>query len=279
MTTGGGGKRALDFRMSKKVAELTQVVHMLFTRNHEKEVELEAIRDAYEDEIDAVLVDAKGRINELRTQAERLERQAKVDADLIASFQSINVDDLKKRLTSTEEQLAEEKKECQSARDLLILARNDIERLRDGQSEDSKRLRIELEAKSRDVLHFKQVIHDLEKALREKDSQINAWNDSRVIHEKLQQEISRLKDVVAATERQRDEAANKNKQMESDIKSLRKELAKRITMSAKSIPDNSPQPASVSTNCDVTAFLFLCFCVLLFFFVCVCVIFVDAGVI
>ena len=30
--------KSLEFRMAKKVAELTQVVHMLFTRNHEKEV-------------------------------------------------------------------------------------------------------------------------------------------------------------------------------------------------------------------------------------------------
>ena len=32
-------KKSFEFRMCKKVAELTQVVHMLFTRNHEKEVE------------------------------------------------------------------------------------------------------------------------------------------------------------------------------------------------------------------------------------------------
>ena len=29
---------ALQFKLSKKVAELTLVVHMLFTRNHEREV-------------------------------------------------------------------------------------------------------------------------------------------------------------------------------------------------------------------------------------------------
>jgi hypothetical protein len=39
--TGDSAKKTFEFRMSKKVAELTQVVHMLFTRNHEKEVEIE----------------------------------------------------------------------------------------------------------------------------------------------------------------------------------------------------------------------------------------------
>ena len=38
ITMATSGKNGFDFRMSKKVAELTQVVHMLFTRNHEKEV-------------------------------------------------------------------------------------------------------------------------------------------------------------------------------------------------------------------------------------------------
>lgn len=31
-------RKGFEFKMSKKVAELTQVVHMLFTRNHEREV-------------------------------------------------------------------------------------------------------------------------------------------------------------------------------------------------------------------------------------------------
>ena len=31
-------RKGFEYKMSKKVAELTQVVHMLFTRNHEREV-------------------------------------------------------------------------------------------------------------------------------------------------------------------------------------------------------------------------------------------------
>lgn len=31
-------RKGFEYKMSKKVAELTQVVHMLFMRNHEREV-------------------------------------------------------------------------------------------------------------------------------------------------------------------------------------------------------------------------------------------------
>ena len=68
-------KRSFEFRMSKKVAELTQVVHMLFTRNHEKEVEIEAIKDSYEHEIELVIDDAKNKIRHLEVKVQELQQQ------------------------------------------------------------------------------------------------------------------------------------------------------------------------------------------------------------
>lgn len=56
-------RKTFEFRMCKKVAELTQVVHMLFTRNHEKEMEMEALKAAYEEEIERVLKDARKRLS------------------------------------------------------------------------------------------------------------------------------------------------------------------------------------------------------------------------
>ena len=75
------GKRSFEFRMCKKVAELTQVVHMLFTRNHEKEVEMEALRQAYEMEISEILVDARRRIAELEKQREDILKEQAGDSD------------------------------------------------------------------------------------------------------------------------------------------------------------------------------------------------------
>ena len=66
--------------MCKKVAELTQVVHMLFTRNHEKEVEIDALKKSYEHEIDLVLKDARGKIDKLEKCVADL--RSKSEADL-----------------------------------------------------------------------------------------------------------------------------------------------------------------------------------------------------
>jgi len=44
--------KSFDLKMSKKVAELTQVVHMLFMRNHEREVEVQLTKDLYNLELD-----------------------------------------------------------------------------------------------------------------------------------------------------------------------------------------------------------------------------------
>ncbi|KAL3866083.1 hypothetical protein ACJMK2_043421 [Sinanodonta woodiana] len=68
-------KKTFEFRMSKKVAELTQVVHMLFTRNHEKEVEIEALKEAYEHEISLIMDDAKRKISLLENKVSELERK------------------------------------------------------------------------------------------------------------------------------------------------------------------------------------------------------------
>jgi predicted nucleic acid-binding Zn-ribbon protein len=103
-----------------KVAELTQVVHMLFTRNHEKEVEIEALKEAYEFEITDVISDARQRIADLEGQLEESIRQQSTDTDRVrklleGEFQD-REKDLKARLEDAERQLQEERSECQNLR-------------------------------------------------------------------------------------------------------------------------------------------------------------------
>ncbi len=59
-------KKSFEYKVSKKVAELIQVVHMLFTKNHEREIELQATKDAYEDEISNVIRDARNRLEQIQ---------------------------------------------------------------------------------------------------------------------------------------------------------------------------------------------------------------------
>lgn len=61
-------------KLSKKIAELSTVVQALFTRNHEKELELEATRKVYEEEMEHVVEEGKSKLNWLEKQLDQLER-------------------------------------------------------------------------------------------------------------------------------------------------------------------------------------------------------------
>ena len=64
----------LKGRLSRKIAELTMVVHLLFTRNHEREIEIDAIKAAYEHEIRVVQEEMKGKISWVEGQLDDLEK-------------------------------------------------------------------------------------------------------------------------------------------------------------------------------------------------------------
>jgi chromosome segregation ATPase len=64
----------LKAKLSKKIAELSSVVQLLFTRNHEKDLELSATKKACDDEIRRVIEEGKSRLNWLEKQLDDLER-------------------------------------------------------------------------------------------------------------------------------------------------------------------------------------------------------------
>ena len=64
----------LKAKLSKKIAELTSVIQLLFTRNHEKELELSATKKACEDEIRRITEEGKSKLNWLEKQLDDLER-------------------------------------------------------------------------------------------------------------------------------------------------------------------------------------------------------------
>lgn len=61
-------------KLSKKIAELSTVVQALFTRNHEKELELMATKKSYEDEMKRVTEEGKSKLTWLEKQLDDLER-------------------------------------------------------------------------------------------------------------------------------------------------------------------------------------------------------------
>ncbi|XP_046860716.1 probable E3 ubiquitin-protein ligase bre1 isoform X2 [Xenia sp. Carnegie-2017] len=64
----------LKGKLSKKIAELSTIVQALFTKNHEKELELTATKQTYDNEIKRVTEEGKHKLNWLEKQLDDLER-------------------------------------------------------------------------------------------------------------------------------------------------------------------------------------------------------------
>lgn len=60
----------LQLRMSKKIAQLTSVIHQLHTKSEDHEMDLQDMSEAYETEIEQMLRDAASKINTFKNQLE-----------------------------------------------------------------------------------------------------------------------------------------------------------------------------------------------------------------
>ncbi|XP_033749687.1 protein FAM184A-like isoform X7 [Pecten maximus] len=230
-------KKTFDFRMSKKVAELTQVVHMLFTRNHEKEVEIEAIKDAYEFELSLVLEDAEGRIASLDQKRKDLE--ALLDKERLAGRERVKEaiqeqadareEQWKQQIQVLEKQLSEEKSDSQNLRDLLINAQKDIEKLREGVAEQLKIKNEEIQSKNRELERLRRLLAELEKSSSDKEVQYQeAIKELERTNEKLERELAQLQALLEETHRNKIQLEAKNVKLETDLKNLKKDFGRKV---------------------------------------------------
>ncbi|KAK3097333.1 hypothetical protein FSP39_008767 [Pinctada imbricata] len=231
-------KKTFDFRMSKKVAELTQVVHMLFTRNHEKEVEIEALKDAYEYEIQLVQEDATerlGKLEEKRLELERmLDKERKLGKERVKSAvqqeASSREEEWKEKLKSMEKQLTEEKKESNNLRDLLINAQKDIEKLRQGVAEQLQSKNEEIQKKNQELERLRQKVANLEQKNSESEKHFKEIiKDLERSNEKLEKELSQLQALLEETHRGKMHFESKSQKLETDdyneeVEKLRREV-------------------------------------------------------
>lgn len=232
------GKRTLEFRMSKKVAELTQVVHMLFTRNHEKEVEIDALKDSYEHEITKVTADAKSRISKLETKVAELERklerernrQSEVIKEVVAQESSSKEDEWKRKLVVAEKALNDEKLETQNLRDLLINAQKDIEKLRQKVDEQLHSKTDEIQRRDAEIANLKRQVAELERTLKTKQlSENDTIKKLEKQNEKLEKECLDLQELLDETYKEKEALLAKVKQLESELKALKKDFQKKVS--------------------------------------------------
>lgn len=235
--SGDSAKKTFEFRMSKKVSELTQVVHMLFTRNHEKEVEIEAMKEAFEYEILLVQEDAQNRIDNLETKRLELEleldRERKAGQDRLKSALKNEADsreeEWKAKLIASEKNLLEEKSECQNLRDLLINAQRDIEKLRQGVADQLASKNEEILRKNQELDKLRKLVANLEKTQVETETHYKEIiRDLEKTNEKLEKELQQLQALLEETHRNKMKLEEKNAKLETDLKNLRKDFSRKV---------------------------------------------------
>ena len=231
-------KRTLEFRMSKKVAELTQVVHMLFTRNHEKEVEIDALKDAFEHEITTVTNDAKGRISKLESKVSELERrlerektkQSDIIKETVAQESTTKEDEWKRKLVTAEKALHDEKQETQNLRDLLINAQKDIEKLRQKVEDQLNSKTDEIQRRDVEIGNLKRQVAELERQLRTK--QLNENETIKKLekqNEKLEKECIDLQELLDETYKEKELLLARVKQLDSELRALKRDFQKKVS--------------------------------------------------
>ncbi|KAJ8029595.1 hypothetical protein HOLleu_29031 [Holothuria leucospilota] len=217
-------KKSFDYKMCKKVAELTQVVHMLFTKSHEKDIELELTKKAYEQEIVDIISDAQGRLRKVRMSCEDEQRRSE---QRLTELHSEQVRDLQRKLLQYTEKLEEcgkellkKKKEISELNSRLTVTKQsrmcnnntELSHLKGGQNLPSERasrpdkdltvVSNQQTSSSSDVdrmEHVKQQCIDLEQMLRERDADIEKLKQLKINIEK-----ENLKVKTELTETKRD---------------------------------------------------------------------------
>lgn len=231
-------KRTLEFRMSKKVAELTQVVHMLFTRNHEKEVEIDALKESYEHEITNVIEDARNRMVKLENKVVELERklereknkQTEIVKEVQAQETSDKEDEWRRKLVAAEKALNDEKLETQHLRDLLINAQKDIEKLRQKVEEQLNSKTDEIQRREIELANLRKQVNDLERSMQTKQLRANETiKNLEKNNEKLEKECLEMQILLDETHKVKESLISRVKLLENEIRALRKDFQKKVS--------------------------------------------------
>ncbi|CAD5118388.1 unnamed protein product [Dimorphilus gyrociliatus] len=226
-------KRPFEFRMCKKVAELTQVIHMLFTRNHEREVELEATKEAYEEEINRVLRESDERISVYKTKYQELQfakelkqdrKKQEVNEEAV-KFLNIRNKELEEKINDLEVLASERRNECNEIKVLLNKAESHVEKLKELKTEDLRKNQGKCEEITAKNEKLKGRISILEKELR--DSQQSSERDrldlQRLI-DQLRRENEKYRNCLVDNEKSKQQLLAKVKQLENDLKRVKKQL-------------------------------------------------------
>lgn len=195
-----GDSEALKAKLSKKIAELSTVVQLLFTRNHEKELELSATKKVCEDEIRRVTEEGKSKLNWLEKQLDDLER--------FRTLLEMKTEECERTKASVE---TLQEKQLQSERKVLergVMLSEALAEIENLKKEIAARSPEEVEGLKREKLKLSNDLSsERENVRQQKDLVNNLQNKVELIeanlsemlsdHETLKQECTKLKDDLS----------------------------------------------------------------------------------
>ena len=265
-------KKSFEYKVSKKVSELIQVVHMLFMKNHERELELEATKEAYEQEIDNVILDARNKLSKIQ--------QALVDekrkAELRARKLELEANSREKELHEKYKQACDKFKESDKSLSSLRFEKNDLQSRYQRVQIENQRLQQKLAQSQGQVndgiipdesvseqtelaVELANCQAELEKRLANEEYLTQQLEHQKVhfetLIEGLKKDLGRAKlsvrndaDILrhrlAETTRSKERLEQKNRELEADLKQLKTEM----TMSSLESPGR--RRSVMSTHSD-----------------------------
>eukprot|EP00892_Ulva_mutabilis_P012739 jgi/Ulvmu1/9838/UM056_0079.1 len=210
----------LQLRMSKKIAQLTNVIHHLHTKTEDHEMDLQEMAGAYEAEIDNMLKDAATRINTFKNQLEAARddtrfqeavQKVKGEYDQLRQAAVTELAAFKQKTSAREaavqiaakKQLDEMEQQLQALVKRLDSAVNDLETVRHQADEQHSKLTVQLE----------KATEETEEAIKEGNHRYNAMLNERMNKEdQLRRSMEKIKLEVASKD--------------SSVKALQDDIAK-----------------------------------------------------
>lgn len=218
-------ERELDLKgkLSRKIAELTMVIHLLFTRNHEREIEVESLKTAYEHEIRGILEEAKGKISWLEGQLDELEKYR-----VLLDLKNTEIEKDKEQIQDLQNREAELNTQLEHKDQLLMIAEKQIvelkESLMDNVNSGYDHFSVELE-------NVKKENNNLKEKLKVKSDKIK----------KSQNQVDNLQSKVKTLEDELKDVLEKKQRLEASVDGLRGDWQDEIERLSQKIAEYTKQ--------------------------------------
>ncbi|KAF6022923.1 hypothetical protein EB796_018779 [Bugula neritina] len=248
---GSNSKKGFDYKMSKKVAELTQVVHMLFTRNHEREVEIQMTKELYNKELDRIHLSYKKKIDslekELNLATEKLNSNSseevlrtKIDQALLELESKWS-----KKFDSKESQYLTEKMNNVALKESLTRVEQELSLLQTSMADSSQTLNMQLMSKKKEV---DQLNRKLAEQCKEYEQLSTVLQTTSAQH---REESQTLRSMLSESQSKEVSTAKKLQQVESELKSLKREITRKSSIELTSSRRSANIPNSNDTDGSV----------------------------